>query len=155
MVRSMSHHHIEALHRLYCSETGHRIPYVEHRHGMQWSWLVVALDNMTDPQGNPVEHEKAVILVARRIKRLAQQFAPWRNKLMFSKFVDSEFFTEHLAAEFAERRKPKVATGYKEVCQATGRDPKPPTPEPKHVETIMQEHQKMAEMLKQWKSENL
>lgn len=114
---------IETLHHLYCTSTGRKVP-LDSRRQHEWFDLLAAIKDMDCPA------ERAVVLVANRIKHLMKEKQIWATALDFRRFVGRpDEFTDHLSAALAEARAPKVNRGYAEVMRATGRSAEPP-PQP-------------------------
>lgn len=123
---------IEHCHALYCNFTGREVPLNSGREH-QWLELIKAIADMD------VAPERAVVLVAQRVKRLVGERKLWDSALDFRRFVgDTDTFTEHLAAALAESRKPKVNRGLAEVLVATGRSAEPKQPEPRKIDEVLE-----------------
>ena len=122
---------IETLHQLYQDHTGRRVPLEAWRQNEWARWL-----QAIEPMGVPAE--KAVVMVADRIKWLIRKGEIWGSALSFSRFVmRPDEFQEHLAAALAEGRKPEVNRGYWEVMKATGRSPEPPEKRARRLDEVV------------------
>jgi len=89
---------IAEAHRVYCCETRRNLPYNFLLHEVRWAQVALAIQDQDVPLPD------AVKLVASRVLRLSRDFAPWLQKLNYSKFTDALWFSEALADELAEQR---------------------------------------------------
>lgn len=122
---------IELLHSLYQEHTNRKVP-LDSRREHEWFDLIAGIRDMDCPA------EKAVVLVADRLKRLIKAKQKWESALDFGRFVGRvDEFQDNLAAALAESRKPKVNPGYTEVMRATGRSAEPKQPKARKADEVL------------------
>lgn len=139
---------IEVLHTLYCEHTGRKVPLEAWRQNEWARWLLAI-----EPMGIPAE--KAVVMVAERIKWLIRKGEIWGSALSFSRFVmRPDEFQEHLAAALAEGRKPVQSPELKVVEAFTGRPMEPKQAEAVSAAVVL-ERTKLSEQLREWANKNL
>lgn len=125
-------HRIEALHAIYCNYTGRCVP-LDSRRQHEWFDLLDAIRDMDCPA------ERAVILVANRLKAMIKAKQKWESALDFGRFVGRvDEFQDNLAAALAEKRKPVRSAQLKAVEAFTGRPMEPKQAEPRKIDEVLE-----------------
>lgn len=133
----------EKIHAQYKALTGLDVPYTMQTHFMWESWLA---SGFTEPD---------LACVIRYLKsKIKDGKRPKESLLPRNLIQRTDFFGEDLAIARAEARNTHTPTPRERILAQSGRSSDEPKDAAQRVRSIL-ERTKLAEMLKQWKAENL